>query len=77
MGRGASSLTPALSFQVTDSHALDPGLVSHSEVNISQLLLPEAPPWGFFSESGSGLTRLFGKLVTARTRALGNPKGKL
>lgn len=43
-GTSASSLTPALSFQVTDNHALTPGLLSDLGVNTSHLILPPATP---------------------------------
>lgn len=37
--RGASSLTPVLSFWVTDIQTLAPGLLSDSELNTSHLFL--------------------------------------
>lgn len=77
VGRGASSLTSALGFQVTDIHALAPGLWSDSEVNTSHLFLPPAPLQSFSSESAFVLPRLFWKLVTARTRDLGNHRWEL
>lgn len=42
-----------------------------------RLPLPLAPPWSFFSESGSVLPRLLCELFTARFWALGNPGGEL
>lgn len=43
VGSGASSLILALSFQVTNIHALALGLLSDLEVNTSHMFLPPTP----------------------------------
>lgn len=77
MGGGASSLSPALRFQVTDIHALTLGIFSESEMNTSRLLLLAAPHLSSSAEFSSVFPRFFCKLVNVKPRECGNPRQEL